>query len=321
MAQLDRDSELFIVFNPGSGSHDADARSVIEQALAAADRRHRFVPIQGGDVSAACREAARLASKAGGMLVCVGGDGTVSTAAQAAHAQGCAFGVVAQGTFNIFAREHGLPLDTAQAVQCVLQGEVSDVQVGMVNQQLFLVNASVGLYAKLLADREEAKERFGRKRWVALVAALNTLFGWRSRLSLDAELDGDVRRIVTSSLFICNNQLQLERVGIDSRTLEQVGQGRLCGIVSCPLHLLAKLRLVARAIVGRLGSAPEIDAFTLKSLTVASRHARRLRVGLDGEVRWMELPLRITVAPRPLRLVLPRSPANTGWRKADTVPG
>jgi diacylglycerol kinase family enzyme len=173
------------------------------------------------------------------------------------------------------------------------------------------VNASVGLYAKLLADREEVKERFGRKRWIAFLAALKTLLGWRQKLSLDAELDGEMRRIVTASLFICNNRMQLERVGIDPAVADAVGRGYLAGIVSRPLSTGAKLRLFLHALIGRLGAAPEIDAFTVKSLTVSNRHARRFRVALDGEVRWMELPLRISVAPRPLRLLM-RRPAEAG---------
>ncbi|MCK7495945.1 MAG: acylglycerol kinase family protein [Comamonadaceae bacterium] len=49
-------------------------------------------------------------------VVAVGGDGTLNTVAQAAHAAGCAMGVVPQGTFNYFARTHGIPADPADAV-------------------------------------------------------------------------------------------------------------------------------------------------------------------------------------------------------------
>ena len=49
------------------------------------------------------------------------------------------------------------------------------VQVGLVNQQVFLVNASLGLYPKLLEDREAWKAQFGRSRLVAFGAGLSTL--------------------------------------------------------------------------------------------------------------------------------------------------
>ena len=49
------------------------------------------------------------------------------------------------------------------------------VQVAGVNDRVFLVNASLGLYPDLLEDREAYKARFGRSRWVAFVAGCATL--------------------------------------------------------------------------------------------------------------------------------------------------
>jgi diacylglycerol kinase family enzyme len=305
-AQAAHACELFIVFNPGSGSQDkADARAIIERTLQGAGRRHRFVPVQRGDVHKACAEAARLAKAHDGAIVAAGGDGTINAAAQAAYTEDCVLGVIAQGTFNMFARDHGLPLDVEEATAAVLDGRPSPVQVGTINQRVFLVNASLGLYPKLLADREEMKERFGRKRWVAILSALKSLFDWRTRLALEIELDGHLTRVVTPGLFVGNNRMQLERIGIAASVSDHVGHGWLAGIASKRLDTWAKLRLAADGLLGRLGDAPEITAVRLKSLTVGNRHARRVRVALDGEVCWMDLPLRIAVAPRPLRLLQP----------------
>jgi diacylglycerol kinase family enzyme len=298
--------ELFIVFNPGSGSQDKEgARETIARILREAGRPHRFIALQGGDVHTACAEAARLAKERGGVIVATGGDGTINAAAQAAYAHDCVLGVIAQGTFNMFARDHGLPLDVEDATAAVLAGKPAPVQVGTINQRVFLVNASLGLYPKLLADREEMKEKFGRKRWVAILSALKSLFDWRARLALDIEFDGHVTKLVTPGLFVGNNRLQLERIGIDATVSDRVGRGWLAGIASKRLDTWAKLRLMANGLLGRLGAAPEITAVRLKSLTVGARHARRLKVALDGEVCWMELPLRIAVASRPLNVLLP----------------
>ncbi len=298
--------QLFIVFNPGSGSQDKeDARETIVRMLEEAGRPHRFIALQNGDVHRACADAARLAKEHDGAIVAAGGDGTINAAAQAAYKQDCVLGVIAQGTFNMFARDHGLPLDIEEATAAVLAGQPSPVQIGTINQRLFLVNASLGLYPKLLADREEMKERFGRKRWVAILAALKSLFGWRARLALDIEFDGHLTKLVTPGVFVGNNRLQLERIGIDAAVSDRVGRGWLAGIASARLDTWAKLRLMVDGLLGRLGTAPEITAVRLKSLTIGARHARRLKAAVDGEVCWMELPLRIAVASRPLRVLLP----------------
>lgn len=301
------DAEFFIVINPGSGASEAaDKRAAIEAALAQAGRRFRFMPVAPGEIVSACQQAAQLAAERGGVLVAVGGDGTLNAGAQAALNHGCPLGVVAQGTFNMFAREHGLALDPAEAALALASARPEPVQVGLVNQKVFLVNAAVGLYPKLLEDREAVNQQLGRRRgWVNLITSIVSLFEWRLRLTLEAELDGEVRRFRTPSLFVCNNRMQLERVGIDENVVAKVGRGWLAALIARPLGFSGKLRILWNGICGRLGEMRELNSTPLRSLAVTTRGARRLKVSTDGEVQWMQLPLRFTVSPQPLMLMRP----------------
>lgn len=301
----DAQPELFIVLNPGSGAGDKEEiRTAIEGELRAGGRAYRFITLEGGIVQA-CRQAARLAREQGAVLVAAGGDGTLNCVAQQAMLHGCTIGVIPLGTFNLFAREHGLPLEPAAAARALLQSRPEPVQAGLVNERVFLVNASVGLYPKLLADREQVKQKLGRKRWIAMLAGLVTLFEWRLQLRLDADLDGHLTQVRTPSLFVCNNQLQLRRLGIADEVVDKVGQGRLAGLVARTITVGAKLRLLWRGLRGTLGETRELQSFNLRALTVGTRNARRLKVATDGEVLWMDLPLRFAVAPTPLQLLLP----------------
>jgi len=298
--------EWFIVMNRGSGAEEKDeARRTIEAELVQAGRRYRFVPIGERGIVLACQEAARLAAEHDGIVVAVGGDGTINCAAQAALAHDCPLGLIPQGTFNLFARQLGMPLDPAGATRALLRGAPEAQQVGLVNQRVFLVNASVGLYPKLLADREVAKKKLGRRRVVAMLAALKSMLEWRLQLVLDAEIDGDSMQLRTASVFLCNNRLQLQRLGIAPEVVEQVGAGRLACLLVPRMGVWAKLRMLAGAAFGKLGEDRELRSLSLRSLGCASRSARRLKVATDGEVQWMELPLRFTVAPRALRVVVP----------------
>jgi diacylglycerol kinase family enzyme len=305
-APADAPGELFIVLNLASGASSKDeVQQAIEQELAAAGRRYRFVPVEPGEILAACRQAARLARDHDGVLVAVGGDGTLNCAAQAALAEDCPLGVVAQGTFNLFARELGLSLDATEATRQLLKAQPEPVQVGLANERIFLVNASVGLYPKLLADREEVKSRLGRRRWIAMLSALRSLMEWRLQLVLDAEMDGELAKLRTASVFVCNNRLQLQRVGIQEYVVEQVGRGQIACMLLPPMRWWSKLRMLVQAALGRMGEGRSIQSFPMRSLTVGTRSARRLRVATDGEVQWMQLPVRFNVAPRPLRVMLP----------------
>lgn len=310
-----RVAEWFVVMSAGADAEQArQKREAIEPALRASGRPHRFVDVGEGGIVAACDSAARLAAAQGGVLVAAGGDGTVNCAAQAALRHGCPLGVVPMGTFNLFAREHGLPLEPAEAVRALQGGRPEGVQAGLVNSRVFLVNASVGLYPKLLEDREAAKKQVGRRaRWVAVAAGLVTLFGWRLRMTFDAEVDGRVARLRTPSLFVGNNRMQLRRIGIDETLVEAVGRGRMAALVAHRVGAWGKLKLLLRAVARRLGDAPEVDSFGVRSLDVSVPFARRMKVATDGEVQWMALPLRFSVSPRPLMVVLPppehRAPA------------
>lgn len=300
------DAELFIVMNQRSGAAEKDeVREAVEAELKAAGRRYRFVPVQRGDIVQACLEAARLAREHGGIVVASGGDGTINAAAQAALGHDCPLGLIAQGTFNLFARELGLSLEPAEATRMLLRARPEPVQVGLVNEHVFLVNASVGLYPKLLADREEVKSRLGRRRWIAMLAALKSLLEWRLQLALDAEMDGELAQLRTASVFLCNNRVQLRRLGIQEYVVEQVGHGRIACLLLPDMPWWSKLRMVLAAAFGTLGEERKLQSFPMRSLTVGARHARRLKVATDGEVQWMQLPVRFAVSPRPLRVMLP----------------
>lgn len=297
---------LFIVMNPGSGDNEkAQVRADITQALSEAGRRFEFVPVHDRDIAGACRTAGRLASEQGGAIVAVGGDGTINAAAQVAVTQGCPLGVIAQGTFNLFAREYGLPLEAAPAARVVATGLPQPVEVGLINQRVFLVNASLGLYPRVLADREVFKRKLGRHRWVAFISGVVSLLGWRRQLRLDAELDGRQTVLRTPTLFVGNNREQLERVGLDEELVARARHGWLVALVAKPQGRWAKFRLALRAALGRLGDSEEVDNFPFRTLLVKGGRRGKFKVATDGEVLTMESPLRFSISPKPLRLLLP----------------
>jgi diacylglycerol kinase family enzyme len=304
---------LFIVLNAGSGHQDSDGTcSTIESVLGAAGRSYEIFRVETpsalADVAARAVTAARAA---GGLVVAVGGDGTLNTVAQATLGSGCGFGVIPRGTFNFFGRTHGIASDTEAATRSLLAGRLRPVQVGCINDRIFLVNASLGLYPQIFEDREELKRRHGRSRLVAVWAALVTL--WRGVRPLRIEIEhGDVRRrLRASTLFIGNNRLQLEQLGLpEAAALED---GMLGVVVVRALPVLALLWLMVKGALGQLREAAGIEHFALSELSVrpARGTPRRLvKVATDGEVARMRPPLRIRVAAEPLWL----------WHPSDAAP-
>ncbi len=253
-------------------------------------------------------QAARAAN---GIVVAAGGDGTINTVAQAALGSGCAFGVLPQGTFNYFSRVHGISSEPDVALRQLLSEQARPVQVGLVNDRVFLVNASLGLYPKLLEDREAYKKQYGRSRLVAFGAGLMTLMGAHRRWHLAVDADGQHRELHTTTLFVGNNALQMQQIGVPEG--EAIDRGMLVAIALRPVGRLAMAWLLLRGAVGKLGDAERVVSLPVQTLKVAStRGHRRVKVATDGEVAWMRMPLQFSVAAEPLWLVKPPEEAGLG---------
>ena len=115
-----------------------------------------------GDLAARARQAASRHD----LLVAAGGDGTVSVVAGVAVSTGSSLGVLPMGTLNHFAKDVGLPLDLEKAVEAIVAGRVHQVDVGEVNGRIFVNNSSVGLYPRMVWERE-AEQRRGHRKWAA----------------------------------------------------------------------------------------------------------------------------------------------------------
>ena len=307
---LDAQTPLFIVLNAGSGRDDAAAtRRTIEEGCEAAGRKCRiFLVDEPRRLQTLAREADERARNGGGMVVAAGGDGTINAVAQATLGSGCAFGVLPQGTFNYFSRTHGIPADTAAALRILMTEAVRPVQVGLVNGRVFLVNASLGLYADLLEERESYKARYGRRRWIAFLAGLVTVLRGHRQWRLRLASQGQERDLRTPTLFVGNNPLQLRQVGIPEAEALEDARGRLAAIALKPVGALAMLPLLVRGALGRLGDADDVLSFSFESLTVkagGTRGPRRIKVATDGEVGWLDMPLLFRPSPEPLWLVRP----------------
>jgi len=308
---LTSETPLFVVFNAASGSRDAErSQAQMREILASAGRAYTFFPIEDPkQLHAIATRAAAAAEREQGAVVVAGGDGTINCVAEATLQTGRPFGIVPQGTFNYSSRAHGIPLDTEKATRALLDARLEPMQVGLVNDRIFLVNASVGLYPEILQERETYKRQYGRKRHIALWAGVRTLMRSHDQLTLEIEHDQQREVIRTPTLFVGNNPLQLERVGLSEA--DAIDRHRLAAVIVKPTGTAALLWLALRGALGRLGEAEHVRDFAFKRMTVraARRGAlRQVKVATDGEIHMMKAPITFAVAPRPLMLMVPQVP-------------
>jgi diacylglycerol kinase family enzyme len=322
--EIDAASPLQFVVNAAAGSSDAEAkREVVEAALRTGGRRGDLLFCSPAELTCVAQQAATRAIATRAAVVAVGGDGTLNTVAQAAHAVGCAIGVIPYGTFNYFARTHGIPPEPDAAARLLLDARPMPVQVAAINDRVFLVNASLGVYPELLRDREAYKARFGRSRWVAFAAACATLLRAQRRLRLHIEMGSTVRDVQTLTLFVGNNRLQLQQFGAEPEdTLAGTpGNGSMAALMLRPIGTLSMIGLMLHGAMGRLGEAAGVEGFEFQHMVVKPTLApgrKDVVVAFDGEVARMRAPIDIRVLDKPLYLLQAAGEAGTASAQVAT---
>ncbi|HET7730861.1 MAG TPA: diacylglycerol kinase family protein [Usitatibacter sp.] len=235
------------------------------------------------------------------VLVAGGGDGTLSTVAALLAPTSTALGILPLGTLNHFARDLGIPLDAAEAIAAIVRGRTVDVDLGEVNDRPFINNSSLGIYTRIVRDRDRRRRTGLGKRWAMAWATLAALR--RSRLlDVSLTLDGEERHYRAPFVFIGNNRYVVEGFGMGRR--DRLREGRLSIYVTWRTGGVGLVTLALRALFGRLKQAPDFAAGTTHAITVNSRRGA-LPVAADGEVFLLQTPLHYRIRPRALKVVAP----------------
>lgn len=231
-----------------------------------------------------------------------GGDGTMNAVGGVLAGTGVRFGVLPMGTLNHFAKDLGIPLDIEGAVANIAHGVPKPVDVGEVNQQVFLNNSSLGLYPDIVRDREKQQSRLGRGKWPAALWA--TVTALRRYPFLSVRMQADATRLArrTPFVFIGNNEYIMEGLAIGARS--RLDAGTLSMYVAQRPGRLGLLRFALRALIGGLKEERDFDVVLANELTIET-HRKHLHVAFDGEVEKMHTPLRYRIRPGALTVMVP----------------
>ncbi|WP_031512969.1 diacylglycerol kinase family protein [Streptomyces sp. NRRL F-5123] len=157
-------------------------------------------------------QASRAVAGGAALVVVCGGDGTVRAVADALAGTGVPLAVAPHGTGNLLARNLGLPMDPARALDAALGGSPHPVDLGHIEGDglppgHFCVMAGAGLDAALMERTpERVKSALG---WPAYaLASVRALRTARTRLSLRLDGDGPVHRTVRMAVVANVGRLQ-----------------------------------------------------------------------------------------------------------------
>jgi diacylglycerol kinase family enzyme len=237
------------------------------------------------------------------IIVAAGGDGTANgVASKLVNTEAC-LGILPMGTFNHLARDLGIPAGLNEAIALVGSGEQKSIDVGRVNDKIFLNNSSLGLYPKLVRYREE-RQRNGWRKSLALLQAIVSLTRRYSFLNMEMEIHGSRQLYKTPFVFIGNNEYEIERFNIGHRA--RLNAGSLSVYVARWGGRLGLIKLAWHALVwGGLRQHKDFEEYKATKIEISTRK-KFLRVALDGEVVTLSMPLRYKIIPQALRVIAPK---------------
>lgn len=314
-----------VVYNPTKLTRD-QLDAVIEPArLAAGWGETRWYPTQVD--SPGNRQALAAVADGCGLVMAVGGDGTVRAVAEGLSGSRVPLAVIPRGTGNLLAKNLLLPLgDLHHAVRIAFDGPSRDIDLGLVDwrrpdgseeRHAFVVIAGMGLDAQIMATTDaELKKRFGVLAYVkaGAVALLKD-----RRMMLQYRVDDEPPRQAKVHTVLVGN---VGMIGGNVTIMPdaQIDDGRLDVVAARPSGPFGWQRVAWRVLVDnawlrhfkpkawrdRDDNASELRYRQCREITVVLREPEEIQLDGDhfGEIR----SLRVTVEPNGLVVKMP-----VGW--------
>lgn len=235
-------------------------------------------------------------------ILVAGGDGTIAAAAAVVARTDTQLAVLPGGTLNHFAKDNGIPTDLDEAGKVAAGDTVTKIDLGYLDDRVFLNTSSIGLYVKFVRVREKLEQRLGYR--IASILAALRMFSDLRMMAVKLEVEGKETIYRTPLVFIGVGERELQLPALGARIKNgrhglhvMVVRGRQ------PARLFAlALAAVARGTKG-ISQTPQFDSFIVDKCSIDLSQPSAL-VALDGELHRMSTPLEYRIEREALSLVV-----------------
>lgn len=214
------------------------------------------------------------------IVIAVGGDGTVNEVARGLiNRKKGKLGIIPAGTGNDMSKSLGLFLDHNKALEAIIRGNTREMDIGLVNDDLFLNIASVGFDAEVVKNVEGIKKRIKGK--VAyILGVLVTLFSFKKQ-EVMLEMDGEVIKRNMVLLAVGNGGYY--GGGMNILPMADLSDGYFSICLVKNMNNLSMLFLFPSLFKGKhVKYTKYVEIFKAKTVTVKNKENRIINV--DGDL-------------------------------------
>jgi diacylglycerol kinase (ATP) len=287
------------IFNPCSGRNQHDSSLLA--------RCHAFIAEHKLDADLVVTErplhATELAHRAiddgCGLVVAVGGDGTMNEVAQALVHHDAALGLIPCGSGNGLGRHLGIPGPGRGAFRTLLHGQVREIDTGLANGRPFFNAMGIGFDAEI-SFRFNQLTRRGLSAYVR--TALNTYFSFKPQ----AFIIHNGKTLATRAFLI--TVANSDQYGNDAMIAPGacVDDGSLDLIAITSVGFFNALPLAVRLFTNTLDGSPSVQHLRGGHFIIERTAPGRLHT--DGETHDTTASVEVTVLPRSLKIMGPAKP-------------
>jgi YegS/Rv2252/BmrU family lipid kinase len=233
------------------------------------------------------------------MVIAVGGDGTINSVIQELAGSETALGVIPSGTFNVWARETGIPLDMDGARDVLINGKLRRIDLGCVQDRYFLLMAGIGFGGTVTYSvKKEKLKRLGPLGYVVTGVRLGLGFdGFRA----DITIDGRLQR--TNALQIVVGNTQLYGSLLKFTWAAKCDDGLLDVCIVRKTSKLERIVMMLDFIFQRRERRKWVTYTTCSTFEVNTR--KPVNFQIDGEPVG-RTPASFTIVPAALKVVVPQ---------------
>ncbi|WP_152046098.1 diacylglycerol/lipid kinase family protein [Aureimonas psammosilenae] len=248
------------------------------------------------------------------VLLVGGGDGTVSSAAEALMGRPIALGILPAGTMNLFARTLQIPQQLPEAIAALADGRIADVDIATVNGKPFVHQFAVGMHARIVRMRDKLHygSRFGKM--FASTRAIMTTLRRMPIVEVEVGIEGERKLLKTPALAVSNNLY-----GEGHLPYADDPRGGELGIYICrTTDRLAVARLTLSILFGSWRNSPYLAVYTAQRIVFDYHHRRRQnRAVRDGELEEVATRSEVVIHPKALKALVPRDASFLSDRNID----
>ncbi|UQZ34069.1 sphingosine kinase [Paenibacillus sp. PK3_47] len=289
-----------IIINPSSGKEQAlEHIASVEEILR--EKGYTVTVNETAKIGDATDFCITACGEAYDLVVSIGGDGTLHEVINGLSGQTHRpkIGIIPLGTVNDFARALQIPLDPLQAIQTLTSSSVQQVDIGRLNDRMFVNVVAAGSLAEAVsAVTSEDKSRLGA--FAYLKEGLKDLTGANTGHPLVIRHDDKVWE-GESPLFIAaltNSVGGFQRLAPEAA----VDDGLLHCYIIKDLNLFKTLTVSLSLLLGNLKNHKDVIYFTARQVHVSS--ADTIMTNVDGE-EGPALPIRLSTIPQYVQVIVP----------------